>query len=301
MSRPTPPVRLVARNTQQDRIERVGLSHRHFSDLYHHLLAGRWWRIAATVLAFYLGSNVLFALLYLIGGNNIENARPGSFEDAFFFSVQTMATIGYGRFSPVTLWGHVLVTVEALCGLVGLALVTGLVFAKFSRPTARVMFSRVAVVAPWDGRLSLLFRMANERANQIVEAQLRLVLARSEVTREGIPLRRFYDLVLQRQRTAIFALTWTAIHPIDEHSPLFGQTPESLAAAEAELIASLTGIDETFSQTVHARWSYIASDLRWGARFVDILSRSPDGRRRVDYTRFHEVVPIEAPAPTGTD
>jgi inward rectifier potassium channel len=273
-------------------IVREGLARRPLGDLYHHLLNRPWWHLLAVVLAGFLGTNLLFATAYLVAGDGaaIEGARPGSFADAFFFSVQTMATIGYGRMSPVGAAANLIVTVEALTSLVALAVVTGLIFAKFSRPTARVLFSRVAVVTRFEGQPVLMFRMANERANQIVEAQLRLVFARTVVTAEGQEVRRFMDLELQRKQTAIFALTWTAIHPLDERSPLREATAESLRAMEAELIVSLTGIDDTFAGTVHARHSYIADEIVWNARFVDILSRLPDGRRRIDYTKFHEVV-----------
>ena len=235
--------------------------------------------------------NALFAFAYLAGGDGIENARPGSFIDAFFFSVQTMGTIGYGRLAPGTVWSNLLVTVEVITGVLGLAMVTGLVFAKFSRPTARVVFSQRAVVTPHDGVPSLMFRMANARGNRIVEARVRAVLARDETTAEGETMRRFHDLALVRDRNPLFALTWTAIHPITATSPLFGATPEGLAAMGAEVVASLVGIDETVSQTVHARHTYAAADLAWGARLRDILRRLPDGRRQVDYARFHDVEP----------
>jgi inward rectifier potassium channel len=295
MSAPPPQVRMAG-GARSGAIVRVGLERRPLGDLYHSLLNASWWLLGALVLVLYLASNVVFALGYIAGGDSIENARHGSFSDAFFFSVQTMATIGYGKWAPQTLLAHLLVTLEALVGLVGLALVTGLVFAKFSRPSARVIFSRVAVISPWNGTPSLMFRMANERANQIVEAQLRAVLARNEVTAEGQSVRRFYDLELSRKQNAIFTLSWTAIHPIDERSPLHGATRDTLKAMEGEIIASLVGIDDTFAQTVHARHSYIADEMVWGGRFADIISRLPDGRRVIDYRLFHDVVPAEPSA-----
>ncbi len=264
------------------------------ADLYHDLLASSWQRLLAILAAAFVAINTLFALAYLAVPGSIENARPGSLTDAFFFSVQTMGTIGYGKLTPATLYANVLVTVEVLVGLLGIALVTGLAFAKFSRPTARVLFSQRAVVAPYDTVPSLMFRMANERGNTIVEAQVHVVLARDETTAEGERMRRFHDLELARQRSALFALSWTAIHPITETSPLHGATPEALAAVDAEVIVSLLGFDEHFSQTVHARHRYRPADIAWNARFADILFA--DGRRRIDYTRFHEVVPLTATA-----
>jgi inward rectifier potassium channel len=280
-------------------ITRVGARNSYRGDLYHFLLISSWSRLLAILVAVYIGSNSVFAAAYLLGKDAIENARPGSFADAFFFSVQTMATIGYGTMVPRTAYANVLVSIEALVGLLGLAMVTGLVFAKFSRPTARVLFSRTAVITMRDGVPSLVFRMANQRGNQIVEARIHVVLALTETTAEGEVIRRLHDLEMARAQHALFALSWTAIHPITERSPLYRATPASLAAREALIIVSLTGLDESFLQTVHARHSYTADEIVWGARFADILSRAPDGRVQVDYHRFHEVVPHPLPQGMG--
>jgi inward rectifier potassium channel len=289
---PTPP-RRAGRAPLSDahpRVERLSASEGYLSDLYHFLLVSSWSRLLIMLALLYIGSNCLFAIAYFLAGDSIQGGRPGSFADAFFFSVQTMATIGYGNLLPRTLWANILVTLEALVGLLGLALLTGLIFAKFSRPTARVLFSRVAVIAPWDGVPSLIFRMANQRGNQMVEARVHVVLARNETTAEGEVFRRLHDLELIRDQTALFAFSWTAIHPIGDASPLHEATRASLAESEAEIIVSLTGLDESFSETVHARHSYRVDDIVWGARFVDVLSRLPDGRPHIDYTRFHDVI-----------
>ena len=289
----TPPSLQNGRMLDRDgriNIVRTGAPRGLLTDLYHALLSASWMRLLALFVTTYAGGNAVFALLYLLGGDSIEGGRPGSFSDAFFFSVQTMATIGYGKMVPRTLWANALVTVEAFVGLLGLAMATGLIFAKFSRPTARVVFSRHAVVTARDGVPCLMFRMANQRGNQIVEARIHVVLACNEVTVEGESLRRLYDLEMMRAQNALFALSWTAVHPLTAESPLHRATPQSLVAAEAEIIISLTGLDETYSQTVHARHSYVADEIVWGARFADILSRLPDGRRHVDYTRFHDLV-----------
>jgi inward rectifier potassium channel len=267
---------------------------RYFADVYHHLLTSSWLALLLQIAGAFAVANALFALGYLLDGG-IANARPGSFADVFFFSVETMATIGYGQMSPVTFIAHVLMSIEALTGLIGLALVTGMIFAKFSRPTARVRFSRVAVISKRDGVPSLMFRMANVRANQIVEAQIHVVLARQEFTVEGEEVRRFHDLSLSRHRNAIFGFSWTAIHPIDIDSPLFGATPESLMNARASLIVSLTGIDETFSQTVYARYSYSTADFVWGARLADISTHTPKGLFALDMSKFDLVIPAELP------
>jgi len=193
---------------------------------------------------------------------------------------------------PKTDYANVLVTIEALVGLMGLAMGTGLMFARFSRPTARVLFSGVAIIAPLNGVPTLMFRAANERRNQILEAQMGVSLLRNEVTAEGESMRRFYDLKLLRSQTRNFSLTWTVMHQIDESSPLYGETPESLAETETDIVITLTGLDETVSQTVHARHYYMTEEILWNMRFVDILSRKPDGRRMIDYTRFHDVTPF---------
>ena len=289
---PSEPPRFVSRSGGSD-VVRSGVTPRRWHDLYHSALNAPWWALLATFAGFYVVVNALFALAYIAGGDDIANARAGSFVDAFFFSVQTMATIGYGALAPRGVYANVLVAIEAFLGVLSFALATGLFFAKFSRPTARVLFSRVAVITSRDGVRSLMLRMANERANQILEAQVHLALARTETTAEGERVRRLYDLELVRTRTPLFVLTWTVIHPIDERSPLFGATQESLRTVEGEIVVSVTGIDETFSQTIYARYSYLADEIVWDARFADIMSVLPDGRRLVDYSRFHDVVALQ--------
>ncbi len=268
----------------------VGLPRAPWRDLYHTLLTMTWRRFFALLVAGYLVINTAFALGYVALGHAIQNSHD-DFRDAFFFSVQTLATIGYGQMAPTTLGANLLVTAEALLGMIGLAVTTGLVYARFARPTARVLFSRVAVVTTYEGAPSLQFRMANARGNQIVEARLRLTLLRNEVTAEGDRVRRLHDLQLRRSEHAAFALSWTAIHPIDAHSPLRGETPETLRAADADLIVSLTGTDEGLAQTIHARYAYRAEEVCWNARFADILDAG-NGRMVIDYTRFHDVEPL---------
>ena len=190
---------------------------------------------------------------------------------------------------PTTTYAHSLVAIESLVGLLGVAMATGLMFARFSRPTARTLFSRVAAIAPYNGKPTFMFRVANQRRNQILEANLGVVVVQSEVTEEGQFMRRIRDLKLVRNQTPIFALSWTAMHPIDENSPLWGATPESLAEKAVEIVVTLTGLDETFSQTVHARHSYIASEVIWDRQFVDLFSQRPNGQYVIDYHHFHDV------------
>ena len=265
-----------------------------FTDLYLYLVSCPWPLLLSLVAAVFFMANAVFALAYLINGG-IEHARPGSYSDVYFFSVETMATIGYGKMAPVTFFAHLLMSVEALCGLLGFAVVTGLIFAKFSRPSARVRFSDYAVVARRDGVPCLMFRMVNVRANQIVEAQMHVVFARMERTSEGEDVRRFHDLELTRSRNAIFAFSWTAVHPIIPGSPLYGASPQSLADSMAWVVVSLTGLDETLSQTVHARMYYGDEHVRWGARLVDIMVRTPDGGFALDMSKFDDIEPVELP------
>lgn len=273
----------------------VGARQHPLTDLYHRLLSMPWPVLIALLGLFYVSANAMFATLYVLGGDVIEHARPHSFLDAFFFSIQTMATIGYGTMAPRGLYANSLVALESLVGLLGFAVATGLMYSKFAQPRARVLFSNVALVTRREGMPCLIFRMANQRANQLVEAHLRAVIATNSFTAEGEPIRRVEDLRFLRSESPVFAFSWTAIHPIDELSPLNGLSAAELAERDAEIIVVLSGIDDTFSQTVHARRSYVAAEIVWNARFVDVLSVSADGRRSVDLTRFHDVVPVGAP------
>jgi inward rectifier potassium channel len=270
----------------------VGLRRAPIADLYHSLITWSWVRLFAAMGAAYVSIITVFALVYLaLGDGAIEHARLESFEDAFFFSFQTMATIGYGHLIPRSTAANLISVFQVMIGLAGTAVSTGLVFAKFARPTARVLFSRVAVVTTFDGHPSLLFRVANERANQIVEAQLNVALMLDEVTAEGEHVRRAHDVTLRRDRSLLFSLTWQAIHPIAPGSPLHGMTPQRLRERSATLIVSLTGLDEHLGQLVHARHVYAAEELLFGRRFVDVIGSRPDGSRVIDYRRFHDVVP----------
>ena len=271
-------------------VERRNIRRAPLADLYHSLIARSWGRLLGLMVSVYLSTNLLFATLYRLGGDCIAGAT--GFRDLFFFSVQTLSTIGYGTMAPKTTYAHILVTFQAFSGTLFVALVTGLVFAKFSRPTARVMWSKNVVLIERNGKRQLQFRMANERANQIVEAQLRVAVARNEIAPDGERMRRFYDLALQRDRNVIFVLTWTAVHEINEKSPLFGLTTEEMKSQGVQLVASLIGLDETFSQQVHARHSYGPDDFVFDMRFADIIGLAPDGVRYVDYSRFDEVVPM---------
>lgn len=263
-------------------------------DLYHYALTRTWLVVFGQLAAAFLLANVGFAVLYALEPGSIAEARPGSIEDAFFFSVQTMATIGYGAMHPETRWANMLVTAEAMIGVLGTAVVTGLTFARFARPTARVLFADKAVVGPRDGMQHLMFRMANWRHNHILDAKLKVLLLWAEKTREGESVRRMHELPLIGGETPLFAMTWTVMHRVDETSPFFG--PDALArlrASGAELFVSLQGIDDTFNTEVHARHHYTLDDIVVGARFENVLTVHADGTREIDYRYFHRVVPLE--------
>jgi inward rectifier potassium channel len=293
---------LMVPRGRSETLRRIGLETSWWHDLYHEMNTISWGRFLAIAVAVYLGANVLFACLYLLQPGAIGQAKPGDFGDAFFFSVQTMATIGYGKLTPDTVYANLLVTVQTVFAMLLLALTTGMMFARFSRPTARVLFSRSAIIGRYNGAPVLSFRMANERKNQILQAEVTVSVLRTEPLLEGGTMRRFYEMKLLRSRTPIFALTFQVLHPIDEDSPLFGMTAEDLAAEEAEFVVLVTGIDATVAQTIHARYSYSHEDLLWQHRFADIFGYTESGEAALDMRRFHEAVPLSltpTPAPAA--
>jgi inward rectifier potassium channel len=230
-----------------------------------------------------------------VGG--VAGAEPGSLADHFFFSVQTMGTIGYGVMHPLSGGAEALVTAEVIVGVSLVALTSGMLFAKFSVPRARMQFAEWATIAPLDGVPTLMFRIGNERASQIIEATVRVVLVRTERTAEGVVYYRLRDLRLARHGTPALARSWNVLHPIDAASPLSGATPEALARDEVELMLTVVGIDETSAQNVHARHTYGHERVRWGARHADMLSELPDGRLQLDLREFHRIVPTR-PTPS---
>ncbi len=270
----------------------MGLWHSYWRDPYHLLLAIPWQGFICLSALLYLTINLVFAIAYLVGDDNIANAQPGSFFDAFFFSVQTFASIGYGAMYPQTSYANTCVTLEAFTSLVSIAMLTGLAFARFSHPTTRVLFSRVAVITTHEGIPTLIFRAANQRHNHILEAQLRVYLIREEVSAEGKFVLKIHDLELVRSRSPSFIATWMVMHPINESSPLYGMTAESLLATKSVITISLSGLDETLAQMVHARHLYTAEEILWNQQFVDIIYRTSDGQRYIDYSYFHEVEEI---------
>jgi inward rectifier potassium channel len=234
--------------------------------------------------------NGFFALLFALGDHPIANLPPEHPFYLVYFSIETLSTVGYGEMYPQTHYGHVVASTEMFTGLVYAAVMTGLIFARFSRPRARLVFARTIVVGQHEGRRTLMIRVANARHNTISDASARLWLIRTEVTSEGQSYRRFHELKLERNQNPIFVLSWTIFHCIDEHSPLFDQTPADLAAIEASLVLSVQGHDENFASLVNDRWTYAFSDIHWDHRYVDIVE-GEQGTVRLNYRRFHDIVP----------
>jgi inward rectifier potassium channel len=266
----------------------IGARRTVFRDIYHRFLRAPWWGALLGISAAFLLLNAGFALFYLALGG-IANARPGSFADAFYFSVQTMGTIGYGAMYPISPAANGLVVAEAVVGLVVTALATGLTFAKFSQSNARIVFTREVTIALMDGVPTLSFRVGNERGNQIIEATVRVVLIRTERTREGSTFYRMYDLPLSRERTPALSRSWVAMHPITPGSKLHDQTPATLKESEVELIVTLVGTDDTSFQPVHARHRYTDDQIIWGARHVDVIHEDEAGQLVLDLRKFHEI------------
>jgi inward rectifier potassium channel len=262
---------------------------------YHVLLTMSWTRFHAMLVGSYLVANAAFALAYLACGRSaLEGARSlgTGFARAFFFSVEAFSTIGFGNITPTGFAANVVMTAEALFGLLWVAMAMGLLFARFSRPTANILFSRNAVVAPYRGITALMFRVANGRTNQLIGLQARVMLGRF-VTEDGRKVRRFDNLTLERAEVMFFPLSWTVVHPIDETSPLWGLNAEGFRASDAELLILLSGIDETFSQTVHTRTSYKPDEVVWNARFAGIFDSPKEGEQlAIDLRRLSEIEPV---------
>jgi inward rectifier potassium channel len=276
-------------------ITAVGISPVGLRDIYHALLSMPWWGTFAIIVGGYLALNAGFALLYMLGGG-IANAARGSFVDAFFFSVQTMGTIGYGWMYPVTRFANVLVVAESVTGLVVTALATGLVFVRFSQPRGRVAFSRQIAIGPLDGVPTLMIRAGNERSNLIFDAVFRLTMNRKTTSKEGVVIYRTLDLPLVRERAPALTRAWIIQHRIGPDSPLHGDSPESLHENEVELTLTLSGADATSLQPVHAQKHYADTDVMWGARLADIISETPEGNLILDLRLFHDVVATEPTA-----
>jgi inward rectifier potassium channel len=262
-----------------------------FQDLFHFFMTITWPQLFATFAAFFLTFDALFGCAYYFVPGCIANLNPPGFAGAFFFSVETLATVGYGDMHPQTVYGHSVAMVEIFVGLMSLAVITGLMFARFSRPRARFLFSSSMVVRPVDAQRTLILRAANLRLNVIQDASAKLYMMRNEVTEEGFRIRRVVDLPLRRSTQPTFNLGWTIMHAIDESSPLFSETADSLRESDAAFVISMSGTDESTGQMLAARADYVHADVHWNSTFRDILVEDADGTLHIDYAKFDDVQP----------
>jgi inward rectifier potassium channel len=270
-------------------------------DLFHHFMTITWPQLFATFAAFFLAFDTLFGFVYFLVPGCIANLNPPGFAGAFFFSVETLATVGYGDMHPQTVYGHTVAMTEIFVGLMSLAVITGLMFARFSRPRARFLFSKGLVVRPIDGRRTLVLRAANLRLNVVQDASARLYMTRNEVTQEGFRIRRVIDLPLLRSTQPMFNLGWTIMHVLDGSSPLINETADSLREAEAGFVLNMSGTDESTGQTLTTRAEYTDQDIHWNATFRDILVEDAQGLLHVDYAKFDEIDPLPAEIPSEAE
>jgi inward rectifier potassium channel len=284
----TPKARVVVLGGREVIAE--GLRLNFWADISHRCMTASWPAFIGGAALVFVAFNAVFAFFYWIGNQPISNVPGGAYIDYLYFSIETLSTAGYGDMHPQTHYGHFIATVELFTGIFSMSLMTGLIFARFSRPNARLLFADHPVISSHDGKPTLMVRFANERHNIIGNATARLWLLKNVVSMEGRSLRRFYELLLVRNEHPALALSWTLYHVLDEESPLYGLTADDLEAAKVSLIVVVSGYDVVAAQTVHARRSYDHSDIRFGQRYADIIGTSEDGRIRIDYGRFHETL-----------
>jgi inward rectifier potassium channel len=271
-------------------VETLGLHQGFWSDLYHRSMTVYWPAFFGAAAALFLILNAIFGTIYFLGHEPIANTT-GNPLDYFYFSIETLATVGYGDMHPQTNYGHIVATVEIFTGMCFLAVMTGLVFARFSRPRARFVFADHPVIRTRDGQRTLMIRTANARHNTISRANARLWLIRAERTKDGDQLRRFYELTLDRSEHPMFILSWMLFHVIDKDSALHGLSESDLSQSDALLVLNVGGLDDASAQQLYARRVYSWNDIRWNYRYRDITSVSAQGRFLLDYTKFNDLVP----------
>ena len=291
--------RMLQSQSAEMRVRAKGMPRRSLADSYHQLLRTTWPRLIGLLVAIFITANLVFAALYTLDADGIATSQGPAVNSLylkmFFFSVDTVATIGYGNMYPISGFANFLVVIEVIFGILFTAFATGIAFARFSRPTARILFSKVAVVQANGVEAPLLmFRAANQRHNLIFEAEVRVSALLDEVVL-GTTYRRFQDLKLERASNPLFTLSWTIMHRIDEDSPLHGWLAQRCVPGEVDVVVVVvSGVDAHSGQLIHGRWAYSAHDIRWGHRLVDILQRLPSGERQIDYGRFHDTEPLPA-------
>jgi len=267
-----------------------GLHLSFWADISHRCMTASWPSFIAGAVLVFIVFNAVFAAFYWIGNQPIANVPGGAYIDYIYFSIETLSTAGYGDMHPQTHYGHFVAAVELFTGIFSMSLMTGLIFARFSRPNARLLFADHPVVTNHDGKPTLMLRLANERHNVISNAIAKLWLFKNIVSMEGETLRRFYELQLTQNQNPGLALSWTLYHVLDENSPLYQTNADDLEASKASFVVVVTGYDVVAAQTVHARKPYDHGDILFGHRYADILDTSDDGRLRVDYSRFHDTL-----------
>jgi inward rectifier potassium channel len=282
----TPKARVVQLGGRE--IITEGLHLNFWADISHRCMTASWPAFIGGAALVFIGFNAVFALFYWIGDQPISNVPDRGYIDYLYFSIETLSTAGYGDMHPQTHYGHLIATVELFTGIFSMSLMTGLIFARFSRPNARLLFADNPVISNHEGKPTLMVRLANERHNIISNATARLWLFKNVVSMEGQSFRRFYELPLVRNESPALALSWTLYHVLDEQSPLYGLNAEDLEASNVSLVLVVSGYDVVAAQTVHARKSYDHPDIRFGHRYADILGATEDGRLRIDYGRFHQ-------------
>ena len=278
-------------------VRRTGTGQFSTLNLYHFLLTMSWAQFLGLVLVLYFLSNIVFGLLYSsLGAEYLVDTSSKPTENiflrGFFFSVQTFATIGYGTIHPVGIVPNLLVTIESYYSMIATALITGLVFARFSRPTAKVIFSETAVIAPYRNNSGFMFRVVNSRKNQLIEVQAQVLFTRF-VEKDGTTIRMFDLLKLERERVSFLPLAWTIVHPVDEQSPMFGLTEEDFEKSDVEILVILSAMDETFAQTVHTRSSYKLKEIKFGYKFANLYNNIETGEPiSIDIRKLSQVEKI---------
>ncbi len=267
---------------------------------YLFMINAKWPVFTAIIFGGYLVANTIFALIYMkLGVQHLLGADTKTpldqFFSAFFFSAQTFTTVGYGRISPDSLATNLVAALQALLGLMALAIGTGLLFGRFSRPAARLAFSKQMVVAPYQSATSLQFRLANRRSNNLMEIEARMMLSTVESTEQGL-VRKYKYLTLERPQVQFLPLTWTVVHPIDPDSPLWGKDADYFTQRQAEFLIMVKGFDDTFFQTVYVRHSYRFDEVVWGARFAPAFEPDEQGAMVLDLEKLSEIAPAEIPA-----